>query len=131
MPAEANWHVPKHVIYVRLYGDVTASEMTQRRDSLGEFIAASEPPLILLLDALDVTKLTPDFGNILQGLEQIRNSGQITRIVVISGSTVANFLTMLASRFLGAPMHTFRSMEEANAFLARYLPILSGDTESE
>ena len=131
MPAEAYWYVAKHVVCVRLYGDVTASEMTRRRDSLGEFIAASEPPLMVLLDARDITRLTPDLGNILQGLEQIRNNGQIARIVVISGSPVANFLTVLASRFLGAPMHTFKSMEEVDGFLARYLPILSGDADSE
>ena len=120
MPAETSWYIEKHVINSRFYGTVTADDITRQQDDLSAFIAAGESPLHLLMDVRDVQSAPSDFRKILPALRQFGDDRQIVSALLISDSTLQNFLSVLASRFIGIPVRTFKTMEQADQFLARH-----------
>ncbi len=122
VPTQTDWYIEKHVIRFHFYGNVSEQDIIHSQASLRDFIDAAEPPLFLLIDALDADKLPTTFRSLLPGMQAYRDGKQITRTLVVTNSALLGFFGALATKLLGMQVQLYGAMDEVEPFLARYFP---------
>ena len=122
VPTQTDWYIEKHVIRFHFSGDVSEQDIIQSQASLRDFVDAADEPLFLLIDALDADKLPTNFRSLLPGMQPYRDGKHILRTLVITNSALLGFFGALATKLLGMQVQLYRSMDEVEPFLARYLP---------
>jgi hypothetical protein len=119
MPYEISWHIEKHVVATRLYGEMTEEEFVNDTGVLEAFVKEGESPLILLFDLRDVTKFPSSFSVLLQSISTYRWHKQIAWTLVLSNNNLFNLFGVLASKATSVPMRSFTTMEAVDAFIAQ------------
>lgn len=130
MPHKLSWYVENRIIHIYLYGDLADDEFTRVGDAMYDFVEAAIPPMFLLVDVREVTKMPTSISRISSDLARFRNDTRHTWTIVLSNSTLFNFIGMVASKVVGVPMRSFNTLEEAHAFIIHNAPDLSPALES-
>ena len=120
MPSQISWYVEKRVVAIRVYGSVKEKEFVEDRRLLESFIKDGDSPLFLLFDLRDVTKLPTNFGDLLQGVSTYRWNKHVAWTIVLSNNSLFSLFGVLASKATGVPMWSFKTLEQANDFIAHH-----------
>lgn len=125
MSHKISWYVEKRVIQVRLAGELAEDEFARVGDSLSDFASIGVPPVFLIVDVRQVSRMPTNVGHIAADLARFRGQTQHDWTIVLSNNTFFNFIGIVASKVVGVPMRIFRAQEEADAFIAHNAPELA------
>jgi hypothetical protein len=125
MPYEMSWYVENRAIETRLYGDVTEEEIRHSAESLDELLREGQAPLFLLIDLREVTRFPSNFSQMLEGISAYRSDNSVAWTITIFQNSLYNLFAVLASKTTGIPMQSFRTLEQADEFIAHIAPELA------
>jgi hypothetical protein len=126
MPYEIFWYVDKRVIGTRYYGEVTVEEIRANGEDVKKFVQeVTVHPLFYVSDSLDITKFPTNMKDLVKALRGSGSGGgNIQWTLMVSGNRFINFIGAFVSNFFNTPIRTFRTMEEAEAFIKHHAPDL-------
>ena len=125
MPQETSWYVENRVLRTRLYDVVTEEELANSGKESTELMKSAQPPLFLLIDTRDVTRFPSNFKRMLERMHRYEGDSPVDWTIVLSGNSLLNFFGQMVTRVLPTPFQIFRTLDEAEAFIAHNAPDLA------
>lgn len=118
MPITHQWIIPKRVIYVRWYGDITVEETQEANRATARFLAEGIPLIHMLRDDSAVTSIPPvTLRQILDTLKAVRHPDFGWAVNIgYSNAFVGTFIN-LYSKFTRIHIHRCETVEDGLAFL--------------
>lgn len=126
MPFEVTWYVEGRVSLGRDWGHHTLEEMQESNRISLAHIRSGKPPVHLMFDTLEVTRLPKSYIPMLREIESFRHEPNMGWTIMITHSSVLHFFGVLSSNLIKMPFAAVKSYEEANAVLRRVDPTLEG-----
>ncbi len=124
MPFESKWYIENRVSLVRDLGEITLDEMHASNQIFLEHIRAGKPPVHLLIDTRDVTKMPGSFVPMLKEIEAFRQEPNMGWTIMVTNNSLMRFFGTLSSNLIKMPFHAVKTYEEANQVLAKVDPSL-------
>ncbi len=125
MPHEISWYVENRVICASFSGELADDEFSRVGDTLVEFASTGVRPVFLLIDVREVTKMPSSITRVANDLSRFRGQTLHDWTIVLSNNSFFNFIGILATKVVGVPMRPFKTLEEADAFIAHNAPDLA------
>jgi hypothetical protein len=117
MPYELTWYVEKRVIFQRLYGEITFSELRQMSDEANALVRSGTRFVHLLVDLQEVTKYPTNVKDA-SGVINMEPGDNLGWTLVVTPNTVLRFLGSMMGQLARQRVNTFRTWEDALQFLS-------------
>jgi hypothetical protein len=120
MPIIHRWIIPRRVIYVRWYGEITIAEAHDANRNTGLFIEEGIAPVHMLRDDSGITKI-PHVSprQTLEALKAVRDPRFGWAVNIGYSNALVRVLIDLYSKFTRIRIHRAETLEEALAFLKK------------
>jgi hypothetical protein len=124
MPFELSWQIPRRVVLMRVWGEVTLHEITAQDAALHEWLREVEGPVHLLGDDRKVTRAPYAIQGLRLTLRLLRNK-KLGHVYTIGRThPVAEFLTFTFFTGAGIQYQRVRTLEDAMTKLYTVDPAL-------
>jgi hypothetical protein len=131
MAYETQWHVEKRVIATRYYGEVTHEELTEAGAGVQDYIIASMHPVFFLVDVRDITKYPTNLKELLETMgKNTAYSKDLEWTLIVTDSRFINFIGSVVSNFFKIAVRSYKTMEEAEAFIIHHAPEIASELEA-
>ncbi len=126
MPCVVRWYVKGRVSVARSWSEFTLDEMRTANRTFLTHIRSGQPPVHLLMDMREISKLPGSFVPMLKEIEIFRYEPNLgTTLILTSGALMPYFAT-LSSRLTQMPFVAAVDYFDANAKLIEADPSLDG-----
>ena len=125
MPYDINWYVEYRVLRLQIFGDGAEQDFLQSSQDVVEVLRQQTSPVMLMVDFREAGKINFSLSP-LKTLAQFRTSElPLERIVIVSDNAIHSFFSTIAGKVTSLPVAVFKTIEEANDFIARHAPDVS------
>jgi len=124
MPFEVKWYVEGRVATVYNWGELTVDEVRATNVQLLALVRSGTPPVHLVVDTRDVTKLPGSFIPMLREIEVFRHEPGMGLSIMVTNSSVLHFFGMLSANLTKSSYHAVRDYPAVNAILRQADPTL-------
>lgn len=117
MTYEVFWHTPKHIMTVRMKGDITLEEVREIHAIVTQLGQESRQMVHLMIDMRDVTSFPTSLMRLSRALGMVDNR-RFGWLLIISDDPVLRFLMTTLGKLIKARFRVFGEGENALDFLA-------------
>ena len=125
MSYKISWYIENRVVIIRMYGDITTDEMSSSFNEFSEFLKVGTEHIYLLVDLREVTKFPLNFRDMFQEMGKFRFHERIAWTITLTSNVLISFFGAMASKVIHMPTRTFKTLEEADAFIVHNAPELA------
>jgi hypothetical protein len=124
VPFEINWKIEQRVFVVRLFGDVTADDVTQIGEESLRRVVAGVAPVHDVVDAREIGTFPINVQALAKATPHLRHY-KIGWLVTINNNMLVQATSKLLARIAGTKYGTAQTMEEALRLLTHIDPTLA------
>jgi hypothetical protein len=126
MPYKIGWYLRSHVVYLRVWGDVSLLEITEMFQRMEDDRKAYDHPLHVIADWCDVEDFPKNVAHIRRTLVQVEYATLHGHTVLVSGNSAMRSVAfvLIQFRILKTLKHTTNTVDQAMAYLQAQDPTL-------
>ena len=125
MSFDVSWYIENRVIRASFSGILTTDDFDMGAAALNELVNTGIAPVFVLVDCRDVAQLPPNFQQALQHVEKYSGNPLVAWTIVLTENAMVKFFSLMANKIARTSTRTFKTHEEANAFIAHNAPELA------
>lgn len=118
MPVEVRWYCDGLVLYARLNGKITGSDLVDYSTTIQRFMATSDAPLVHLLVDISGVQAYPPLRDIMKSVRMPAQTGW-SLVMGVASNVMLNFMTQVVTSALQLRFRKADTLDEALDFLQK------------
>lgn len=123
MTSRIDWLTENRVIYLRLWGNLSPTEVRTTYDSLIIYYGQGQPPLYLVVDHTNINRY-PISLNVYDFVIDGNPASKLKQVLIVGPNRQFRFLMRLFARVRQVPSIAFNTEQEALDFLSQHNALL-------
>ncbi len=126
MPYIVRWYVEGRVLVAHGWSEFTLDEMRMVNQTFLDHIRSGKPPVHLLMDMREISKLPGSFITMLKEIEIFRAEPNLGMTIILTSGALMPYFASLSARLTQIPFASVENYLDANAKLIEVDSSLDG-----